>query len=474
MENTVRLKRFVVVFVGLILLITLASSVWHYLHTGSISVTTDSKESYITLTRVANNSEGVTVEPLLHSKGSLSASLKTGQYILRIQDQRADLVSKAVTISSRHKSIYSFKFPAIGFAEPVVKANGHDFAVSENQIQYLDTDSSKINKIDEQNLAPTTYSDQLFESVQWADPDYGIGHGSDGQFYEILGSTVKKISLPTVSLSARQMTFSLAPDRRLYISVGKDIYSGFVKNGLKKIYSTDVSAPYLSASSDNLAIIALPTYGDAEKDQPTYVETVSKYGKQMGKKDLGATSASWSPDGNKLTVVGYGEGSGVYDARLGLVAMLPGNSIQTSVWANNDTVLYAAGKTLWSYSLDKSQATALAIANAGKIGEISVDKEQAYAYLATSIDSGATISRVGLKGQKVDDSVRNLDIALPADLDQCTVGYSNFVHHAIVAYPYSATLAGSCKQAAIALMQEYKIDVSKLEFVVSLNYTKTN
>src|SRR5581483_5054738 len=84
MESQLNIKKFVVLGVAGIILLILLSWFWHYLHTGTIIVTTDG----------SNNSEGITLSALKDGKSNntyvkrgskqLSATVPLGKYIVSV------------------------------------------------------------------------------------------------------------------------------------------------------------------------------------------------------------------------------------------------------------------------------------------------------------------------------------------------------------------------------------------------------
>jgi DNA-binding beta-propeller fold protein YncE len=198
------------------------------------------------------------------------------------------------------------------------------------------------------------------------------------------------------------------------------------------------------------------------------VEIVSADGRKVKKTSIEASKIAWSPDGKKLVIANYNNTGGVYDVFLNKVALLPNKNILNSAWLNNDTVLYTADHIMWSYSISKSQSTAVSSLSPDLvISEIAISQDKSYVYLSAQSDDKGEIMRVGLNGQKTPDFVYQLDVFFPKSLSDYQIKYVNFTKPTILVQSYSDSPSKNYIQAASTELQADGFDVSKLEIKYS-------
>ena len=458
-------KRYLIITLSIMLGLVVLTSLWRYLNTGNIVITTGSPDSYITVSKAEVGEDGAKHKKSIKSaNGDLSMRVPAGKYVIDVQNERATLTSKLIDVKPRKTFRYNLAFPKLGSTEPVIAAEVQDLSVNSTTLQYLDATSAQLTRVTSQNPIPTVISEQTFSKIQWADMDYGVGQTGDGQLYEIKSGSVSKLSMPRGSANTKRLSFSVAKDRRLYVSVNADIYTKSSSSPFKKIYKTSAESPILAGSPSKLAILRSAQYGDGT-DQSSYVEIISSSGNVIAKNSVNADQAIWSSDGRKLAVLSYSDNSYIYDDALLELAQLPSTSIKTAAWQSEDLLLYGSGKTLWSYSLNENQSLALADISSGDITEVALNSDNSYAYLSSQADEMSGISRFGLKKQKIGDSFKQLDVFLPLEQLSCFATYSNFVKPTIIMNPFSDALAANCQTTVTSTLRDYGLDTAKFDFV---------
>jgi len=451
---------------GLIFLIYL----WQYLHTGTIIITSSSDgNNYISISftpdEKGSNKNGA---PLKEGQGSISAKLPAGEYVISVHGKVLS-VNKTVKLKGRQTLKYSFNPPQVSSAEPVAGVSAGSLAADSSQLIYLDGASQKLNKIDAQNSLDVI-AGQTLQSVQWANPGLGLGQDQNNQLYTINNGSVSPLAAPEPYSDSKPVNYTVTQGGQTYLSFGKNLYSGGVGTNYKKIYSLGDIPTLLVASTDKVAVISKPRYGNEQKTSVAIINSTGKLLKKTADFEVGF--ASWSPDGKKLLLGDYDGGSEIVDTSLNEIAVLPSSNVNSPYWLSNNTLLYGVSNVLWSYDLEKGESVVFSNLTPGdNISAVISDAGQQYVYLAIQKDEGGEIERISLRGQKSPDFIYQLDIFLPKSTDNYAINYVNFTQPIILVQPFEdvedpASPQGALQAAQSELSQD-GFDLSKLQFKIN-------
>lgn len=435
----------VAVSTGLILFF----SIWHYFHTGKIIITSDNKGATLFLERVSEN--GTHDEKIAEeSGGELSVKVAAGTYRANAGSGRLQSVNTTIKLKGRKTARYHLNPVEPQDLEPVAPLSAESIHASDTEILYLDSEGA-LNRLSN-NKADEVISNLQFRKIEWGSGGFGIGQDLTGGFYSIKNSEILKLAAPPGSGEKNSNNFSIAQNNQAYMSVGRDIYLRSTEGTYKKIYSTDLQSPQLSASADKLAVFKPPPLGegeDGEKAAQPMVEIINKDGKLIAQKSISALTLSWSPDAQKLIAINQDGNSEIYNTTLESVANLPSKSIQSVSWLDSDTILYGTDSLLWSYKFKDNIASIISAQPAGNaISEISIDESRSYAYIQVASEEKSNLFRLGLKNQKVRKDVLQLGALLPETYGGCYIKYINFTEPTILISPGLEASAATCLAAA--------------------------
>ena len=441
-----------------LLILLLVWWVWGLLHTGKLIVETNNPDYTIAVRKVQKDQTVKSKYVRQQDGDKLAARLSAGEYMVEVQSPRNIVASRTVTINAFKTTTLKIDIPQSVKAEAVTDINSRSLIVGSSQMLFVDADTGKILRVDGSDQLTSPYIDGSFRTVVWSDESYGLAQGSSGDLFLVNGGKASRLDL-----SGKPLSFTISPDRKLYVQIGKDIYSGYSVNDLQKIYTARSTNTRLFASSHGLAIIGL--VAEADKSQgDAYVETVSDIGQAQGYASFSASNGAWSPDGRHFTAISNHGLSRIYTADLKTSATIPNSGVGATAWQDSDTVLYSVAGSLWSVKASGAGAIKLSEAPRGEINQIVVQPDAGYAYLVSGSSADSQIDRVALKGQKADDYVYQLGLLLPVNLDECYIGYINFSIPDISLAAYSESLKSACLSAAKARLTRYGLDVSKLNF----------
>ncbi len=461
MSAQTRLRAWLILVFTALVLLFVGMGIWRFYHTGKIVVTSDSSNS-ITITSLKDPGHALNKPHSWHGTGKLSVVVPFGNYAIRVKDRTVSIEQTAALLS--HKTLrYDLRPAVAAVPEPVASIKASFLSVGVDRLSYLDSQGQLPSFITTTGSIAQIGQTPL-GSVKWADSNYGVGQDAAGRLYVIDGDTLADLATPEVPGSSNPVSYSIAPDRQIYLAFGTRIYAGNPSGGFKKIYTAALAPTELAASRQRVALVYSPANGSSSKPFITLVGTSGKFVKTLSGE---AGLVSWSPDGSRLAVADYDGGASVFDNNLGFVQELSTDNISQLAWLNNDVLLYGVANLLWSHDVRSGRSTVIATLTPDRtIREVVPDTTRSYAYLTSDTPAGGEIDRVGLKGQSAPAFVYKLAVFLPVSLDQCLVGFTNFSQPTIVLSPFSQVTAGGCEQAARSNLQDDQIDTSKLNFFI--------
>ncbi len=460
------------VLAGLILVFIL--SLKTNLTNGQITVTTNDQGNSISLIRTEKDKR----ETVLKTGGSrLSASLPAGTYTVSVHNRVAE-ARQTVAIKARQESEYNIDLKEPSVVEPVLPTGAYGIADSSSQLQYVDSATGALKRLDQQGLPQSVDSAHSYKSVKWSGDAFGIGQASDGRLYTIKTGVVQELPLPRPYQKGITINYSVDTEKNVYVSIGHEIYLGKEGVNFKKIYTAGSDSPLFTAGKGRLAIqdsVKKPE-GESRSGEDSGYESllvIISGGKRLASREIGASEISWSPDGTYLAVVGDTTNS-IYDSSLKQVRTLHGGNFTNLAWLNDNVLLYGVGATLWAYRLDTRQSEVLAnMPLFGNVAGVYPSTDGSYVYVSaqkSNDSSDYNLGRIGLThaARSVPDYVATLGIFFPSHTDQCGFSYINFTRPLILITSWTNT--DTCLDAAKEELKADKLPMDKLNIVFDSPY----
>lgn len=477
-----KVKKIILIGIGGIILIIFLSWLWHYLHTGTIVITTNNKYDTIVLTEVTSKNSGTTnASPqTFKAHNKLSVNVSLGQYIASVQGNSV-ATNQLIKLSSHKTLRYNINPINATGVEPVTYQNAQDAVANSDGLLYLDNNTGNIEKVDTSNTL-STVSLQQFSKVKWANTLFGVGQDNNGHLYTINGSSINKLSVP-FSYDGKNINFDVSSNKVIYVSHGGDVYKGTSDGNFKKIYSAKYGELALAAGLGQVAIdCEAEDTGDCA--QATELAVVSYNGKINRVQSTAVTAGqlgafTWSPNGKYLAVPGV-YGVNIYDDSLHQISALPTlnkSLISNLQWLDDNRLFYSIADQLWIYSLSNQKAQIIAnMPLADNITGISVGEDKSYVYLTTfgvtgyNTNNGYALRRIGLRGQKTPNFIYQLQDILPLNLADCTASLTNFAPQSptilIEPFPDSNTSTTSYLQEVKTSLVQRGFNLSDMRFSV--------
>jgi hypothetical protein len=450
-----------------IVLVSAIVTIWRSTHTGSVNITTDNKVYHIKLSAVHGRQKFIDNGPIKEGEGSLAARVPVGSYAVQIENPRIIVASTILTVKHGKTASYNFKTTDVNAAEPVAAASAQSLAVDEKHLVYLDSATKKVVRIDAPNSLNQAYVPQPFQNLKWLNPNYGIGLGLNGGLYEINSGALRQLTIAGETSPIIQ--YDLNSNKQIYVLAGSTIYSG-PAGSLHKLGLIDNGPVKLVATTNYLALIHSGHAG--ENPSTPAVEIVDSSGK-ITKSIIEANDGVWSPDSRQLLLINSDDTSAIYDISLRQKAILPTKNISAAIWLSNDSLLYSAGHTLYSYSSKTVASNAVALTD-GDIHTLNLDSQRVYAYISSGSSDSAKISRYNLKKQPVDQLSYKLGSFLPDSVATCSISYINLTQPTVLLFPYNPATIDACQRESRSRLQAYGLDLSRLQFIVGPIFAGTD
>jgi hypothetical protein len=459
------MKKVILLIAAVIMVILVIVVTFQYLTVGKIIITTDDPNATITLT----NKHDEKSKEILSKEASktLSLSLKKGEYLVSVAGNSV-AASQTVEVRAHKTTTYKINPIKTTGVEPVLTENSRSIAADNTRLMYISRANGELFKIDALSNITKINSPQHFQTIQWADASYGIAQDNKGRLYLIKNDSVSAVNPPVSYASADgNINYSLNSSRQLYLSIGTDIYKGTAERGFKKIYTSTTANPTIIAGSNQLAVIDKSGNEDSPKNTESTLTLVGDSGKKVHKDIDEVYETAWSPSGNYIFISNDSE-SMVLDSELKEVAIIPNQNVNTPIWLDDNTLLYALSDQLWSYSLQTHTSNVIAnMPLGGAIGEITLSQDRSYIYLTAEHGYGNyEIKRVGLRGQAVADFIYQLQNILPDNRDNYSIGLLNFTRPTVIARPYTDSTVNpqALVNSTRTEIQQAGFDINKIQF----------
>lgn len=464
MESSFNAKRFVSGLIGVCILFVLIVWGWHYLHSGTIIITTNSS-SPITLTKI--NSSGDDDSATQSSQSftghkRLSVRVSLGQYIAEVQGNSIG-TTQLVKLTSHETLRYTINPINTTGIEPVAYQSAQDLSVGNNSLAYLDSTTKQLYRIDSQNNITAFGPAYTFQSVKWANSSFGIAQDNNMHLYVISNDTVRPLTPPQPYSPNTTVNYAVAPDEQIYVSFGSNVYIGNASGNFRKLYTSSGSQLGLTAGPSQVLVIQ-----NISESAQNVVE-VNNDGKAVSR-DFDLGTVAWSPNGNYIASADEGGGT-IYNTIKNTAVTIPNISqvsfINAVTWLNNSTLFYSSGSQVWVYNLNTQRSQLLAntpLANTAT--ELALSPGNTYLYVLTGTGSGNTaIRRIGLSGQTVPSFIYQLQDIFPDLLNNYSMSLINFAGPPVIlVQPYPDAPAGNYLQIASSQLQSLGFNVNNFQF----------
>ncbi len=440
-DNSVRLFRFVLLGVIVLLMLIGVYYLFSYVSEGSIFVKTAANNSVTAL--ITNELSSTSSKPI-KIKANEPQKVKPGTYIVTVSYglyvTKQVVKVKSFSTTTTNISLNNKQMPI----EPVASVAANQLSVSSNTLNFIDASNNNLETITNNQLSSVN-SNYSFQTVVWSNTNYGIAKTFNGSLYTVSNGNIQPLSLPGY-ISDSNFNYTVSPDQTAYFVNKSGVYSYTTTNGFKLIYkeghypaSISAGTQYVSVSwpsgSNNNAIV------------------MSKDGSLIYKGATPATGFTWSTNGNLVAVFGESYG-GVFNKSMQQLALIPNTNFVDPTWINENTLVYASGNKVWSYNYKKQRSTIIATSDYN-LQNITLSSRGSYIYLTGQPRTlaSSSIYRIGLKNQTVSQTAMQLGQHLPVVLGFCRLGYINFTSTQLLIQSFINPLPSTCSNTPNYLSQ---------------------
>ena len=428
-----------------------------FLNSGLLIIHTDNALNEILIEKI-NKEERETI----HSqKGETKIRLPAGDYSVTVS--KSSFQATQTVEVKRQKTVEYNICPGSAYSvEPVINQGGFDLAVSERLMRFIDYDTHKLNSLRDNSLVTPFATDVRFASINWVSPDFGLGQDDSNNLYVIENDQVSKLTLPAEGNFSRKLISAPSDKEKFFVSDGKSIFRGDYNKNYRKLYESEAEKMVLKTRGDLLLFLEIENFEEGVNPQAeTKLINSSGEVKKVGQT---ADDVAVSPGGNYFSL-NTGESIVIMSQSLKKVGVLPSVESGRMEWLDDKTLLFSKESELWSYNTQAQKSSLIAnMPLAPLILELQVDETRQYVYVVVGAEdnTGVQIKRVGLKSQKIAESLIQLQDILPLTVDDCEIDLVNFSHLIITATPIFTH--ESCVSKAQGALGSRSIDLSSIDF----------
>jgi hypothetical protein len=461
-KENINLKKIAAWFLAGVAALLLLSWLHSYFTNGTITVTTNDSSASVGIKQLTEPKKDST--PYFKTAPhTLSARLKVGKYQVFTFSGNFS-TSKFIELKPHQKLNFNLTAPKASVPEPVYGNGAAGLITDGSQMFFIDPTTHYLSRIDPQNNLTVIDKTRPLTNAQWVNISMGVAEGQDHKLYLVQNNILSAVNLPFSTSADTPMSYSLTKAGKLYISNGKDIYSGTANGSFKKIYSSKGSGATIASAVDNkVAVIE----SEEERQDKTSLIVVDENGK-VSKKDIEAQQARWSPDGKYLLTNEDDGNVTLLNESLKKVTDTVIDNADHFEWSSSTSFLYGINNQLWNYDINTNQAQNIATMPSATEGDGTIGAvfptDTSYIYVTSqkvSIDSeNATyqLFRVGLNGQQVASNIQSVSIFLPETVGVCSLNYLNFKAPSIVVQYPTSSIAPACIDTAKQELQSYELN----------------
>lgn len=462
-----KVKRYIILGAIALVVIIIVWVLVNYLTTSPITIQTNDTNNGISIQETSPKYKAIQVGK---GKKVYTINLHGGRYVITAKNGYASAQEvlnlgrmghkKTVTVNVDNKANQE------GALEVVSDLGAYSVIANADTVRFIDRNQNptKLYQIDSNNQLTPLAPGVSFDKISWADITFGVG-SAGGKLKAIDGTTVTDLSTPVTA-----QTYTVAPNKDVYVSDGSNLYRGSNGMNFKKVYTADSGKQIqiISASNDTVLLAGKPSDSTREGELIAFHKDGSKQ-----EIDGEAYEGVWSSSGKYVAVTG--STSTIFNNKLQKVVDLPIANVAALSWIDNDTITYADANLVWQFSVSTRQATVLATTSegAGTVSELAPSSDGSSLYVviqnANSINGYSFyLTRYRFnKPANADPLLQKVSLALPnTPVYGCSVGYVNFTKLSVTVRAAAADQQ-SCTAAARDYLQSYNINPNAvaLEFV---------
>ena len=410
-ERLFRLKRSILITLGVILFIIVARVLYIYLNSGYLIAASNVQGSSL---KIVSESSG-SIKTITNYSGQ-TLSLYHGDYIVMLEKGDRKTTS-FVSIVARKTIKKDMTLSDTMTPELTAAVNPIGFTVDSSNLWFVDANDSGYDRLDNLDNLSQVSSNIKFLAVKWVANGYGIAEAVNGQFYVLDNGSVTAFESPT----PKNITnFVVDQQHEIYMTSGDTIYYGTPTTGFSVFKQLSYAPSFIDASGGVVVVGYNPGGGNNQQRAVLSSFIGSQTFTHTGDSIY---AASLSPDGQRL-VFTTAQRSELITPELGLISVLPQANINNLHWLSNSSLLYSVNSELWQYSstdnvsrliLNTTSGKTLDYITAGPTGQI-------YVAIVASVTNNTDSQIFKVVANKV-VSVAGL---FPSIEGSCILGFSSF------------------------------------------------
>lgn len=460
------IKKYIIYSLFFIALIVAMWLLYTFLTTASVDITTNNPKNVISIEETRPEHKTINTGG---ATGHLKIRLHTGTYTITVKNGYASaqqIISLGIGDSKKVTITVNDQANKQGVLEAVTNLGAYETVADNTSVKFLDRNHNpaKLYQIDSSNILTNIAPNLSFDSISWADTSFGVGRMGD-QLMTIEGTTVTNLTTPVTA-----KTFTVAPNKDVYISDGQALYRGSTGHNFTKVLSAEPASQIKLIAASNDAVLLTDKFNDSNRESELVV--LHKDGSK-NTTDGDIYEGQWSKSGKYLATTG--DTSTIFNDKLQKVVSLPINNVLALTWMDDNNLAYAEGNLIWKFSVDSHQATVLATTSngVGAVSQMRVSQDGSSLYVAVQnpdTSNGYTfyLARYKLNSDiTVNPLLQKISLVLPnTPIDGCSVGYVNFTKITVTITAIDR-IQQLCIDATKTYLQGYDInpDSVNLQFI---------
>ncbi len=336
--NNLNIRKILIIFIGVIIVITALFVGLNFLTTGSVTILTG-KQAEVVITNTNTNKE------VAHHKGiNFSTRLKGGNYIARVKVD-SDESDQFFTVHNRNSQTLTLNPSGYQKAQHAISFTTANliFNPANNSLNAFDISSNRVFQLTDGQVRPQLLFSQLtkISGVWWFDPSTALVI-ANGKAYTNHGGSTQTLDIG-INLNAQVVGAVNVARHQLVVGIAKKIYLyNLGETKPKATFTTNFSSYQLSLTNDNL--IVTPVGDNASRQVDVY--KLADNTKQTY--NISARSLLVSPGGDKVLCLCDGITKIMSQDLQQTLNVLPTTS-QVYAWQDNNTVIYGEGNGIFHY-----------------------------------------------------------------------------------------------------------------------------
>jgi len=455
------LKKIVAVFTLVVVAVVCVNILYSYLSFGKIIVKTNDEQNIIRIQNIESEDNSASALDKEQVQGDkLTKKVKAGNYQVYVSNKSGRYgVTKTVVVKARQSIVLNLNpGKAIINPEPVYGHRATDVVADQASLTFFDRTDNRIKRATGSGFV-SPFPTYLFSKIVWMSPGVGVGQTADNRLYSLRGDSATTISLP---FDTNQLTdFSISNNGVLYLSKGKDVYSGVIGGQYQKIYTAKLTNLKLFAGNKGVAVVEIEGNGIKSSALAIVLE-----GSKPVRKNINVRDVAWSPNGSRFITNSGGQNI-VFDGSLKQIETFPAPQSSSFTWQDESSLFYSMRNQLWLRNIKaKSSRQVTAIGVGQDLSGLYLDSGKSYVYLSGDADD-SKLFRVAINGQNGDQSFVALSAFLPETIGICMFNYINFIKPTmLISFDGSYSYPENCIKAGSKELKYYDLDSTKFQYTV--------